>query len=88
MSREEAYNLLIKRIELPENRERYTECVLRPNKENGDYLIHFYLRIIREYLEILKQKDDEFIANSCDASIRSAIQLLDHHGWKNQKDAE
>ena len=43
MSREEAYNMLIKRIELPENRERYTECALRPNKENGDYLIHFFI---------------------------------------------
>ena len=88
MSRTEDYNALIKRIELPENHERYAKCVLHPNKENGDYLLQFHLHMIRECLEILNERNDEFIANSCDASIKSAEQLLDHQGWKNQKDAE
>ena len=82
MSREEAYNTLIKRIELSENRERYAECILYPNKKNGDYLLQFHLHMIRECLEILKERNDELVADSCDASLRLVGRLLNNQGWK------
>lgn len=82
MKREQEYQRILDRMHRPENCEKYDAINKNPELCREDTLLSIHLSHIRDYLYILAETDDDLVATSCDAALRSVSRLLDERGWK------
>lgn len=83
MTRVEAFEQLINRINDPVNRSLRNDYETNPNDVNKGHIIEMTIKHIINCLADLKENpNDDFTKNSCDAELRRLKRLLDDNGWK------
>lgn len=87
MTRQEAYDKIIERIELPENKlKRQDLCTGKLDDTTNGMNLKWYLECMKcmlNNLESPRNRNEEDVSKlSFDTSYRHAISLLDKQGWK------
>ena len=81
MTLREKYDQLVRRVSLPENREKHKKCICNPTTLNEE-LLHLHFKHAQEFLlRLEKYEDDELVKTSFSAALRKIEQILDEEGW-------
>lgn len=80
MTRQEAYNSIIARMQNPKNSERLAELL---SQSEGPGLLHFHFKRVRNSLKDIQDGNDKNGLSKLDfqVSVRDINQILDEQGW-------
>ena len=86
MTLQEKYDELISRMYRPENRERYHQFELSPNKSANENRLAYTIRLAKLSLTCLRGdidsvEDETSFRNCCSAMLRRWERLLNEQGW-------
>lgn len=88
MTLQEKYDELLKRMEKPENKEKYQILINNSNTKKYS-IIRLYCKLIQNGLELIPILTEEkepmalidFHKSSCSANLRALEKLLNKEGW-------